>query len=278
MGGLSKKAYQLKQGRAGLRVPSLTVDAGALLFKNALLGSAEMETARITAAGIVDAYNLMQFDALAVARHDLAAGLDFLLAMKSRASFPWLSANLVRKSTGEPLFTPSIIKKINNLSVGIIGITDPNPPSPLTAADDALVRPWQEVLPDLVAKMAQECGLIMVLANVPPTEQEKMIRTVPGIHLLIPASGDKGNEVRLIDKTLIAQVAGRGKYLGELRLQWRPDRPWIAAKGQAATTGEPEGSTYASTFTALPRQMEDDQEVLGIVNRIREQVRVKKAE
>ena len=67
--------------------PFLAVDAGNLLFKHEQIAPALVQQTTITARGIMDAYNLMQYDAVAVGRNDLAAGLSFLKEQAARTKF-----------------------------------------------------------------------------------------------------------------------------------------------------------------------------------------------
>ena len=99
------------------KLPHLILDAGNLLFKQERLSAGLLMQAKITAAGIIDSYNQMGYDAVAVGRDDLAAGLKFLQDESAESKFTWVSANLVSKSDAKPLFSPSLIRKIGNLSV-----------------------------------------------------------------------------------------------------------------------------------------------------------------
>jgi hypothetical protein len=66
-------------------LPYMTLDGGNLLFKRDRLSTALLQQAKITAEGITDSYNLMGYDAVAVGRNDLAAGLLFLEDQAVRA-------------------------------------------------------------------------------------------------------------------------------------------------------------------------------------------------
>ncbi|MCK5916150.1 MAG: hypothetical protein KAG92_08420 [Deltaproteobacteria bacterium] len=72
---------------------------------------------------ILSSYNKMGCDALNIGAYDLALGIDFLRKKEKTAKFPFLSANIMDKH-GKPIFTPSIIKNINGVKVGIFGICD----------------------------------------------------------------------------------------------------------------------------------------------------------
>jgi len=99
MGGLSKKAYQINTLTDKNAPLPLLLDAGNLLFKQPTVAHAQE---LLTAAGLMEIYQQMAYDAVAVGPYDLAAGIEFLKNGHPQ-EFPWLSANLTdRQNT--PLF------------------------------------------------------------------------------------------------------------------------------------------------------------------------------
>ena len=227
MGGLPKKAFQFETIRQTHPLPALTLDGGSLLFKTKRVTPGLAAQAKITAEGIIDAYNLMGYQAVGIARNDLAGGLAFLKQISGRAEFPLLSANVVYTSSGQAIFTPKVIRHVGTLAIGIIGITDPGLPSPFTAADDAEIIPWQKVLPGLVAELAPNCDMIILLSNQQLLQNKEIVQTVPGIHLIIQAGTSSANLAPIkINNTLIVQTASQGKYLGWMEIDWRANREW----------------------------------------------------
>lgn len=210
----------------------------------------------VTAQGIVEAYNVMHFDAVGIAGPDLVAGLDFLLKLRDISTFPWVNANLVRKSTGKPLFVESVTKKVGAISVGITGLIDSTSPLPFTTQDDADILPWQSVLPGLIKRLSAGCEMIVLLSNLPTIEQERLVAAFPGINIILQAGPKSANSPpRSIGSTLVCQVQGRGKYLGQLRIQWQE-----------------KSFTYANEFIPIQSTLPDDPEVLTIINKTKEQI------
>jgi hypothetical protein len=227
LGGLSKKAYQLEEIRKLYEIPSLTVDGGNLLFKHESLAPGLIEQMTLTAEGISAAYNLMQFDAVAVGKNDLAAGLSFLKKQASRANFPWLSANLVRKSDKKPIFSASLIRKFDNLTVGIIGLTGHDAKVGFKSNEDAVILPWQEVLPDHIRDLSSRCDLLILLSNNTTKENQKIAESFEDIHLIIQSSPrSRNSEPKLINKSLIAQTGKQGKYLAWMLINWQQSKTW----------------------------------------------------
>lgn len=70
------------------------------------------------------AMNYMGYDSMTVGNHEIQDyGFDWLMKVVSDAKFPVLSANMVNKEDGTYPLKPYIIKEVNGVKVGIIGIT-----------------------------------------------------------------------------------------------------------------------------------------------------------
>ena len=73
------------------------------------------------------AMSALKFDAMAVGNHEYNFGLDVLGKARSEAKFPWLSANTYKGD--ETYHQPYIIKEIESVRVGILGLTTPGIPN-----------------------------------------------------------------------------------------------------------------------------------------------------
>ncbi|MFP3982773.1 MAG: UshA-like (seleno)protein [Desulfurivibrionaceae bacterium] len=225
MGGLSKKATKIKE-RKQERSSTLLIDAGALFFpKPDIPAGLQYEQARVTARGIAEIYRNIGYEAIGIAGRDLAAGLDFLHDLAERSDHPWLSANLVGKQDGKPLFSPYTILKKEEITVGLIGLTDPDKaPSGDKNAD---ILTWQEVLPGVLADIRDKCDLIVLLSNLKEKENQKISSQYPEIKIIIQSGQGKENlKPHLYNNTLICQTADQGKYLGEMEITWDSSGKW----------------------------------------------------
>ncbi|PKW27106.1 bifunctional metallophosphatase/5'-nucleotidase [Phycicoccus duodecadis] len=75
------------------------------------------------------AMNALGYDAAALGNHEYNYGLDTLRAFEDQCEHPLLSANSVDWTTGEPVFTPYVLKRIGlpsgTVTVGILGLVTP---------------------------------------------------------------------------------------------------------------------------------------------------------
>ena len=78
------------------------------------------------------AMSALRYDAMAVGNHEYNFGLKVLEKARGDAKFPWLSANTYNTTVkGDPgnYFLPYLIKEVQGVRVGILGLTTPGIPN-----------------------------------------------------------------------------------------------------------------------------------------------------
>lgn len=73
--------------------------------------------------------NALHYDAMAVGNHEYNFGLKVLEKARHEATFPWLSANTYKQGTNETAYDPYLVKEVNGVRVGILGLTTPGIPN-----------------------------------------------------------------------------------------------------------------------------------------------------
>lgn len=76
---------------------------------------------------VVQVMNALPFDAMALGNHEFDWGLPILKERIAQSTFPYLSANLIDKTTGKPadFIKPYVIFQRKGVSIAVIGITTP---------------------------------------------------------------------------------------------------------------------------------------------------------
>jgi 2',3'-cyclic-nucleotide 2'-phosphodiesterase/3'-nucleotidase len=72
--------------------------------------------------------NALKYDAAAIGNHEFNYGLTTLNRWKNQLTFPLLSAN-TRTTDGAEAFQPYVIKEVNGVKIGILGLTTPAIPN-----------------------------------------------------------------------------------------------------------------------------------------------------
>ena len=191
----------------------LVLDAGNLFFKERPGTSIEQKEYLLKSEYILEAYRQIGCDAFNVGETDLFFGPAHLQELKKKALFPFVSANLLDKKSGKPLFEPFIIKEVAGTKAGIIGLfsntcrIDPS----LVAGDP--VAAANKIVTDIRPRVT----MLIVLSNLGLEQDRVLARQVPGIDLIIGgrATARLPGPVKE-GKTMIVQAYNRGQYLGKL--------------------------------------------------------------
>jgi 2',3'-cyclic-nucleotide 2'-phosphodiesterase (5'-nucleotidase family) len=121
-------------------------------------------------ASTIEAFNEMGVDAMAIGNHEFDWGQDVLAEREHQAHFPFLAANLFYKDTGmRPDYAlPYIVKPVQGIKVGVIGVANPETPSitnPVNVADLDFTDP-DDAVNELVDDVeAEGATMIVVLAH-----------------------------------------------------------------------------------------------------------------
>lgn len=233
LGGLSKKGFQFNKIAADTAKPHLTLDAGNLLFKDSAINPSQSEQEKMTAHAIVRAYSLSGYQAVSVGNLDLSAGIDFLRDLSAEAKFSWLSANLVTTSTNKPIFQPSVTLQVGGIKASVIGLTGE---VSLPANTDATIRPWEQVLPALLDQATTTADMVILLSNLPVTENQRIAETYSSIHLIIQSSTSAASASPSpieINNTLVVSTMPQGQQIGIMDVNWQTSKRWGESRGES---------------------------------------------
>jgi 5'-nucleotidase len=192
----------------------LLLDAGNTLF------GPEPLAQQTQGKAIVEAMNLLSYDAMVLGDQDFQLGLDVLRQRMEEAKFPILSANVVMAETNRLFATPYVIKEIGDHQVAIIGLTNQEAAS--TAGGAITVLDPLEVLQNVIDEVSKEADVIIVLSHLGTEVDSQMANQVRGIDLIIGGkSHDVLNPPLWMEEsgTVIAQAGVQGQYIGVVRLE-----------------------------------------------------------
>jgi 5'-nucleotidase/UDP-sugar diphosphatase len=130
-------------------------------------------------ASTIEAFNAMGVAAMAVGNHEFDWGQDVLQDRYDQADFPFLGANVFfKKKDGNPEHghggrppwaKPYVVREVNGVNVGIIGLANPETPSitnPVNVADLMFTDPVEAVEEVLPEAEAEGATMIVVLAHI----------------------------------------------------------------------------------------------------------------
>ncbi|HXI22275.1 MAG TPA: 5'-nucleotidase C-terminal domain-containing protein [Pyrinomonadaceae bacterium] len=75
------------------------------------------------------AMNALKYDSMTVGNHEYNFGLQVLNKARSEAKFPFLSANTYDTGTSNTHYKPYIVKEVQGVCIGVLGLTTPGIPN-----------------------------------------------------------------------------------------------------------------------------------------------------
>ena len=160
----------------------------------------------------------MAYDAVNVGEKDLIMGLRFLADLSQRAKFPFVSANLLDKKTGNASFKPYVVQEIAGLKVGIFGLLDDVFNPVLQEKDPGLtIREPISISKTVTKSLREYCDLIVCLSQLGESKDKKLARENPQIDLILGGGGEVKRVVtERINEVPLYRLEPRGGYLGRI--------------------------------------------------------------
>lgn len=232
--------------------------------------------------------NELGYDAATIGNHEFDNSCEALAERISEAEFPFLSANLVfnKKTHLNEKVKPYIIKDINGLKVGIIGLTTPDVIAISVIGDNAKVLNYVKTAQKYIDKIDPETDVIIILSHLGLGKDKHMARYIKNADLIIGGHthAELDQPLEIIDKkgnpVLIFQAGEFGKYIGDMKLEVENDEvSLISYKMHLIDSTIKEDEKIAKELEPYKEEMKVAQtdviaETKTHINVIRDQVRI----
>ncbi len=145
---------------------------------------------------MAEVMNLIPYTAAAIGNHEFDFGLAALQRRAAASAFPFVSANIRQKETGEMPedagIRPYTLVTVNDVRVGIIGLTTTSTPvttNPVNVAN-FLFQDYEQTLRQVVPEVRQAgADMIVVPAHVCQAELESLARRVGDLGIALMGGG-----------------------------------------------------------------------------------------
>ena len=179
------------------------------------------EEGRRKAEMTIKAMELMSYDALNLGKGEFLFDHSFLEEQRERASFPFLSANLVNPDSGEHPYAAYVVEETGHLKVGIVGLVSPE----LYRGHELVAQDPLSSLEAVLPAVKEEAHLVIMLAQMSYAEAVELVRSVEGINVVVIGGGGESaaTEPARINDTLLVQCTHWGMAVGELQITGNTD-------------------------------------------------------
>jgi len=175
---------------------------------------------------VIEVMNAMRYDVMTVGNHDLGRyggdynyGVisienDYLMDLKGIAEFPMLAANVLIDNSNP--FESYVIKEIDNVKIGIIGVTVYFPPP-----ENVQILDPENAVRECIKEIENQVDIIIALTHIGFEDDKSLASNVENIDIII---GGHSHTIRWtpwnVGKTKIVQAGAYGKYVGRILLEF----------------------------------------------------------
>lgn len=173
---------------------------------------------------MVEVMNAMKYDAAAIGNHEFDFQVAGLYDRLEQAEFPFLSANIREKATGNiPDFArPYIVEEINGIQVGLIGLTTTSTPTsafPDYVQDYDFIA-YNEALTEVVPQVRSAgAELIIVVGHIRYYDMRTLAPTAAELGITIVGGGHDHRQVaEMLDGVALIEGGGELKSYAKVEL------------------------------------------------------------
>jgi hypothetical protein len=190
----------------------LRVDVG-----DAIAGREDYE--QIEYRYMLKAFAGLKYDALNLGHREARLSAAQLYEIKRASPVPLISANVLDRATGKPIFDPWRIVQRGSFRIGLIGVLDPASLSE-PAGDGLLIENMESALARHLAELRPQVDLIILLAFADEAGLARLAQRFYEAHVILGGKvRQPSQELLRENRSLLYFVTNESRALGLLRLQ-----------------------------------------------------------
>ena len=172
--------------------------------------------------------NELDFDAM-TAHWEFAYGPDHFKVLAKNLNYPMLAINCYYKSNNKLVFEPFIIKEVDGLRIGIIGIaaTILDKVMPESFSKGIYFTLGNQELPFYINKLCgdERVDLIVLISHLGLPQEIRIAKEIKGVDVLLSAhTHNRLYGPIIIDNTIIIQSGCHGSFIGRLDINFSKDK------------------------------------------------------
>lgn len=212
-GGLAKRAWVIDSLRRSSDAPILVFDTGDFSGGPNEYGAEMGRT-------LVEAMDLMQYDAFTLGEWDLNQGPAFLRSIIEETSMSWIHTNYDVVGL-ENLGQRSIVVERGGRRIGVIGLYNPNILLERAVRDSVVVEDIVESARRAVDDLrSRDVDLVVALSHLSYKGSRTLAELVPGIDLILSGHGGKSLTApeQVVPGTWVAAAGDLGRWVARTRV------------------------------------------------------------
>ncbi len=188
----------------------------------------------VKTGALVQAMGELGYRAANIGFRELNMGYDAFVKRVEGASFPFISANVVRKDTGEPVFQPYTILDMElhggkTIKVGVLGVVRFNPVFLKAGPEGSnlmVARP-ETMIARYLPEVREKSDLVVLLAALHREDAKSIAGKMEGIDIILGSyAGIVSGRDIVVGDTWIFYAGNQGMRVGETRLFFNEQGGW----------------------------------------------------
>ncbi len=238
---------------------TLVLDSGDLFHGT---NEANIEKAK----GVVDAVNLMGYDAMTMGNHDFDFGIDRAMEFKTDLNFPIICANVLKD--GKPVYEEYRIVEMGGLKVGLFGTVEKNALTDTNSRDHkgVVIEDPMITAQRIIPALKEQTDLIIYISHNGDEIDREIVKKVDGIDLVLCGHHHfLYEEADKINDSYLVEAGGYTTHVGLADLYLKDGKvkkcAWNVFNTRDNSKGDKEVKKVADKYEALAR--EAGKEVVG---------------
>lgn len=168
---------------------------------------------------LLRAYASMKFDALNLGHREAALSAARLRELKTKSPVPLLSANLLDKATGAPIFEGWRMVQRGACRIAIVGVVDPRGLHD-TLGEGLVVEKMESALSRLLPQVRRQADVVILLAFTDEATLAKLAQEFYELDVILGGKvSQPAQKLEKENRSLISFVTNESRALGWLRLR-----------------------------------------------------------
>jgi 5'-nucleotidase len=218
-GGLARRSFYINPVRKEAK-NLLILDGGDALVLSFFGRESERGKARRRAGVVLKIYERIGYDALNIGDTDLGLGVECLRSLQKSSKIPFLSANLKDKKTERPIFKSHLVKEVDGMRIGIIGLLTPDiHPFIQKELKSYFIEDPIKASLETINRYLADCDHIIALVHLTPIEIQTFTKRVPKISVIIGGNDRSFIFPKQFDHSIYVQTDAFGAHVGRMNLK-----------------------------------------------------------
>jgi 2',3'-cyclic-nucleotide 2'-phosphodiesterase (5'-nucleotidase family) len=170
---------------------------------------------------MLNAMELMGYDALNLGSPEFHFGKEFLEHTRSSVSFPYIASNLLYRGSRLPWTREHIIKEVGGIKVAILGVLDPDGLAKLPHQEQVKgleVIPPEIALNRLLHEVRGKADLVILLSRFGAEKTLALVKAVKGVDVAISSGSDDQFLGKKPENTVLLHTSYLGRTVGFVRV------------------------------------------------------------